>query len=119
MLRLCGIAHEAANTHSGVNERAAEATADEPGRPCNQGARCDRPRLSPTARTNILLGVLEEPRSKSPRDEPSRQAPATEPALDQAATARESRCAPTLRLTRCRALSTVFVSHSSRSPTCS
>ena len=32
---------------------------------------------------------------------------------------RESRCAPTLRLTRCRALSTVLVSHSRRSPICS
>ena len=30
-------------------------------------------------------------------------------------TSREARCAPTLRLTRCRALSTVLVSHSSRS----
>ncbi len=37
----------------------------------------------------------------------------------QAAMARESRWAPTLRLTRCRALSTVFVSHISCSPTCS
>ena len=36
-----------------------------------------------------------------------------------AATARDSRWAPTLRLTRCRALSTVLVSHVSRSPTCS
>jgi hypothetical protein len=35
---------------------------------------------------------------------------------NQTFTARESRWMPTLRLTRCSALSTVFVSHSSRSP---
>ena len=38
---------------------------------------------------------------------------------DYAGTLRDSRCAPTLRLTRWRALSTVFVSHPSRSATAS
>lgn len=70
-------------------------------------------------RIGLLRRVCEPFGDPAARPRREARPPVYIPLAGQLATARDSRCAPTLRFTRCRALSTVFVSHASRSPICS